>query len=128
MTLADLVGVPWKVRGRGLDGLDCVGLAVLAQKVLCGRSLSFGSAEYDEKNQYDRSSLIRDEVERLFRPADAPSSGAVALFFFESCWHVATFTDRTHFLHIFEGGTSRISRLTQAYRRHLKGVYVWSEP
>lgn len=128
MTLADLVGVPWKVRGRGLDGLDCVGLAVLAQKVLCGRELEFPQ-EYDEEDQYERSAVIREEVGRIFREtAREAAAGRVGLLFFEPCWHVVTFTDRTHFLHIFEGGTSRISRLTQAYRRHLKGVYVWPEP
>ncbi len=127
MKLADLVGIPWRVGGRGLDGVDCVGLAILAQATLCGRNMSF-SAEYDERSQYDRSSLIRDEVERLFRPAEAPEEGAVVLFFFESCWHVATFVDGTRFLHIFEGRTSRISRMTSAYRRYVKGVYVWPEP
>lgn len=126
MTLADLVGIPWVVHGRDLDGLDCVGLAVLAQKVLCGRDLDFPQ-DYGDKDQYEKSEIIKTEVERLFSPAESPEPGAVGLFFFDVCWHVATFTDRTHFLHIFEGKTSRISRLTPAYRRFLRGVYTWRE-
>lgn len=126
MTLADLVGIPWKVGGRDRSGIDCVGLAILAQKVLCGRDLEFRQS-YDELNQYERSVLIRDEVERVFEREEPPRTGSVGLFYFEKCWHVVTFTDAMHFLHVFEGRTSRISRLTPAYRRYLKGVYAWPE-
>jgi hypothetical protein len=124
MTLSDLVGIPWVVGGRDLDGIDCVGLAILAQEVLCERDLSFPQ-EYGESDQYEKSVIIKEEVERLFIPAEVPEPGAVGLFYFGECWHVATFTDKTHFLHIFEGQHSRVSRLTPGYKRHLKGVYRW---
>ena len=123
MTLADLVGIPWKVGGRDRSGIDCVGLAILAQKVLRGRDLDFRQP-YDEPTQYERSVLIRDEVERIMERTTAPRIGSVGLFFFEKCWHVVTFTDAMYFLHVFEGRTSRISRLTPAYRRYLRGVYI----
>jgi hypothetical protein len=127
MTLADLVGIPWQVGGRSLGGIDCVGLAILAQKVLCGRDFQFPQ-RYGGKDQYEKSEIIKTEVERLFVPIEDPEPGALGLFFFDVCWHVTTFTDRTHFLHVFEGERSRISRLTPAYRRYLKGVYAWREP
>ncbi len=126
MTLADLVGIPGKVGGRDRSGIDCVGLAILAQKVLCDRDLDFRQS-YDESTQYERSVLIRDEVERIMERTTAPRIGSVGLFYFEKCWHVVTFTDAMYFLHVFEGRTSRISRLTPAYRRYLKGVYAWPE-
>ena len=124
MTLDDLVGIPWKVGGRDRDGIDCVGLAILAQKVLCGRDFEF-SQGYDDGDMYARSSIIRDEVERLFEPAKEAEPGAIGLFLFDECWHAATFVDRTRFLHVFENRTSGISRLTPVYKRFLKGVYVW---
>lgn len=126
MTLADLVGISWVVHGRSLEGIDCVGLAILAQEVLDGRKLIFAQ-DYDEGNIYEQSSIIRGEVVRLFAPVEVPHRGDVGLFFFESCWHLATFTDRTHFLHILEGQTSRISRLTPVYKRYMEGVYTWRE-
>ena len=126
MTLADLVGIPWKVGGRDRSGIDCVGLAILAQKVLCDRDLDFRQS-YDESTQYERSVLIRDEVERIMERTTAPRIGSVGLFYVEKCWHVVTYTDAMYFLHVFEGRTSRISRLTPAYRRYLKGVYAWPE-
>jgi len=123
MMLSDLVGIPWKVGGRSLNGIDCVGLAILAQRVLCERELSFPQ-KYGESDQHEKSVIIKEEVERLFSPAKAPETGAVGLFYFGDCWHVATFTGATHFLHIFPGQTSRIHKLTRAYKNICKGVYV----
>ena len=118
-----MIGIPWLAKGRDRSGIDCVGLAILAQKVLCDRDLDFRQS-YDESTQYERSVLIRDEVERIMERTTAPRIGSVGLFYFEKCWHVVTFTDAMYFLHVFEGRTSRISRLTPAYRRYLRGVYI----
>lgn len=126
MTLADLIGIPWKVRGRSLTGIDCVGLATMAQELFHGREINFPQ-DYDEGNYLNQSEIILHEVLRLFEPTDKPKQGDIGLFFFQNCWHVVTFTDTNHFLHIFEGKTSRISRLTPAYMRFLKGVYKWRE-
>lgn len=36
MELRDLIGVPYKLHGRDLNGLDCYGLTQLAVKILTG--------------------------------------------------------------------------------------------
>jgi len=126
MTMVDLVGIPWQVHGRDTSGIDCVGLALLAQDVMCGRRLHFGQ-EYTAEDLGEKSQVISAEIVRYFVPCGEPCFAGVGVFEFPECLHVGTFVSRTHFLHIFEQRTSRISRLTPVYKRYLKEVYAWPE-
>lgn len=65
------IGIPYKHLGRGMDGLDCLGLIIIVYKEILGVKL-FDVNDYDEKWSWQGKNLFEDnyckEWERVLMP------------------------------------------------------------
>ena len=117
-----MIGIPWKTKGRDRDGIDCVGLALLAQKELFGREYEF-PFDYDPETGDENillgwMSSIADEVNTA-REGDLviyrlPGIDGVVRH------HIGTVVDDA-LLHIYPGKSSRkvkfrMKRIHKIYR------------
>jgi len=100
-----LTGIPWKVGGRGRDGVDCLGLALLAQRELFGRHIE-DVWRYDEST-YRAVSLTApaDLLELGAVEVSEPLDGDVAFLRVRDCGHLSTWIDG-RLLTIYEGRPS----------------------
>jgi cell wall-associated NlpC family hydrolase len=119
------VGIPYKHLGRDLNGLDCLGLAYLFYKDFHiaipdndGNRYEQNWADVDP-GRYLRGILTVGKavpIERL-EPLDFiyfRIKGIVS--------HAGVMVDSSRFLHVLEGGTVQISRLSSTWRRRLAGA------
>jgi hypothetical protein len=117
-----MIGIPWKTKGRDRSGIDCVGLALLAQKELFGREYEF-PFDYDPETGDENillgwMSSIADEVNTA-REGDLviyrlPGIDGVVRH------HIGTVVDDA-LLHIYPGKSSRkvkirMKRIYKIYR------------
>ena len=72
-----MIGIPWKAKGRDRSGIDCVGLALLAQRELYGREYDF-PFDYDSKKGDE--SVLLDWLEDIADEADAPHDGDLVIY------------------------------------------------
>lgn len=121
--LSDLIGIPWKYGGRSLAGVDCGGLALLAQSVLFGRDYS-AAAVVDTSIDYEtQSRSIFDRLATIMERKNEICHGDILVFRFASCIHTGTYLDGAKILHIHDGGRSRISPYTRMFRDRLAAIY-----
>ena len=117
-----LIGLPW---GFGPGQTDCVRLSIAAQETY-GRAIPL-VWDYTPENYEARTRDIRRELEKIAHKIEAPEPGAVILFDFSPFYHLGTFINGNHFLHIPRGGTSRLTRWSVPYRKITIGIYKISE-
>ena len=103
-----MIGIPWKAKGRDHNGIDCVGLAILAQKELFGREFSF-PFDYDPETGDERVLLVW--LEDIADEADVPHDGDLVIYRLPGAdgvvrHHIGTVVDEA-LLHIYPGKTSR---------------------
>jgi cell wall-associated NlpC family hydrolase len=122
MTYADLAGIPWKVGGMDYDGVDCLGLAYLAQRDLYGNNLDI-SYIYKEDNILRMSKIIMQEMTKFAAPVDIPLMGDVAILKFRASLHIATYVDSDLLLHTSRNKESRLVRLSGGMGGFLHGFY-----
>lgn len=121
--LPDLVGIPWRVGGRDFDGVDCVGLVVLAQRVLFGRDYS-EIAEPGPVEDYEARSLeILDRLPAVMERVAEVRHGDVLLFRFAVCVHIGTYLEGGKVLHIFDNTESRITDYGRYFRDRQIAIY-----
>lgn len=109
-----LTGIPWKVGGRDRGGVDCLGLALLAQKELFGRHIE-DIWRYDESTY--RSASLSAPVDLLMLGAvevAEPLDGDVAFLRIRNWGHLSTWVDG-RLLTIYEGRPSM-------WRKPMSGV------
>jgi cell wall-associated NlpC family hydrolase len=119
------VGIPYKHAGRGMDGLDCLGLAHLFYRD-CGIAIPDGDGiQYppnwanEDKERYIRGILKEGKavpVDKL-EPLDF-----VYFKFYGIVSHAGVMVDSSRFLHVLERGTVQISRLSSSWRYRLAGA------
>lgn len=124
--LASLVGIPWKSGGRSTDGIDCVGLAALAQAVLWGREYPVPEG-YDPERDTEREPFLLEWVRSFARECASPVVGGLVVlrlrFAGTEYLHIGTIVEPGEFLQIFPGGTSRISRFADKYRARITACF-----
>lgn len=128
--LPDLVGIPWRVGGRDFDGVDCVGLVVLAQRVLFGRDYS-EIAEPGPVEDYEARSLeILDRLPAVMERVTEIRHGDILLFRFAACVHIGTYLEGGKVLQIFDNTESRITDYGRYFRDRqiaiYRGVKLWA--
>lgn len=85
--LDDLIGIPYKLHGRDLNGLDCYGLVIEVEK-------RFG---HNLKDLYTEaySSCIEGLVK-----CDKPDTSDIILFFKNGrCCHIGVYLEKDDFIH-----------------------------
>ncbi len=94
--IADLIGKPYRIGGRGPDAFDCAGLVLEVQRRL-GRTIEIPETPGEKAAQY--TSMLRI-LGQHWRSLERPEPGSVV--FFETQAHVGTVLDATRFLHTEE--------------------------
>jgi hypothetical protein len=117
-----MIGIPWKAKGRDHDGIDCVGLALLAQKELFGREYEF---PFDYDPETGDESVLLHWLEGIADEADTPRDGDLIVYRMpgidgKASHHIGTVVDGA-LLHIYPGKASRkvrllTKRITAIYR------------
>ena len=127
--LQSFVGIPWRVGGRGFDGIDCVGLALLAQRELWGREYPF-PWRYNPEKDVSLESVMYDWLPTISTPCAAPVVGGIAVVELAVSGvrykHLATIVEPNLMLHIYPGHKSRLSRLKN-YERRIFGCFEAKE-
>lgn len=114
----DLIGLPW---GFGAGETDCLRLAIDAQKIY-GHDIPL-AWDYSPDNYEARTRDIEHELKKIAYKIAAPEPGAVVLFDFSPVFHLGTFVDVAHFLHIPRNSTSRMTRWSTPYQKKTIGIY-----
>lgn len=117
-----MIGIPWKTKGRDRDGIDCVGLAILAQKELYGREYAF-PFDYDPETGDER--VLLDWLKYIAYEVDVPHDGDLVVYRMTGTdgvvrHHIGTVVDGA-LLHIYPGKSSRkvkfrMKRIYKIYR------------
>ncbi len=117
-----MIGIPWLAKGRDRSGIDCVGLALLAQRELYGREYAF-PFDYDPETGDER--VLLDWLDCIADEADAPRDGDLVVYRMPGAdgvtrHHIGTVVDEA-LLHIYPGKTSRkvkirMKRIYKIYR------------
>lgn len=109
-----LTGIPWKVGGRDRCGVDCLGLALLAQRELFGRIIEdvwhYGESTYQAVSLTAPADLLMLGAVEVPQPLD----GDVAFLRIRYCGHLSTWVDG-RLLTIYEGRPSM-------WRKPMSGV------
>jgi len=100
-----LTGIPWKVGGRDRGGVDCLGLALLAQRELFGRIIEdvwhYGESTYQAVSLTAPVDLLMLGAVEVPQPLD----GDVAFLLLRGYGHLSTVVGEG-LLTIFEGSRS----------------------
>ncbi len=113
----DLVGLPWRVRGRSIEGVDCWGLAWLAWRTNGIDVPSYAEDYVDEREAAEIDSLIAMKaVYGPWQPIDPGCEVELDLLVFRcasASSHVGVVVGKGMMLHIMENGESCV----ESYRR-----------
>ena len=117
-----MIGIPWKTKGRDRSGIDCVGLALLAQKELFGREYEF---PFDYDPETGDENILLDWLEYIADEADIPQNGDLVIYRMPGIdgivkHHIGTVVGGA-LLHIYPGKSSRkvkirMKRIYKIYR------------
>jgi len=120
-----MIGIPWQTKGRDHDGIDCVGLALLAQKELYGRAYPF-PFDYDPETGDETTLLLW--LEGIADEVDEPQDGDLVIFRIPGVerHHIGTVVGDA-LLHIYPGKSSRMvkfrmNRIYKIYRAREVGA------
>lgn len=124
--LGSLVGIPWLAGGRGRQGIDCVGLVLLAQWTLWGRWFPWPHA-YNPERDTDQEERIFDWLPTVAIPCNGQTLGGIVVLWLtlggRRYGHVATFVDVDTILHTYPGGASRLSRFSPGHARRARAYF-----
>lgn len=96
-----LCGVPWKHRGRSMEGVDCIGLVILAA-VRAGLDLFAMCGIHDQSYGRRPQRKLFELVQLHCRRADQLQPGCLLLFRFQGdayARHFGIFTERSTVIH-----------------------------
>lgn len=115
-----MIGIPWKSKGRDRHGIDCVGLALLAQKELFNKEYEF---PFDFDPLTDDESVLVEWVKSISDRVSKPQDGDLVIYSIPykgaPKYHIGTVIDG-NLLNISPDRTSRISRL---HKNRIYGIY-----
>lgn len=124
------LAIPYKLKGRALNGIDCWGLIWLFYKEQMGIDLpSYHDISKEELDEYALGRVFLKEKAHNWMRVDSPRNGDVVL-----CrdklrpLHVGIYKEHGKMLHIREGETPNISKLDNFEWKHkVLGIYRLKE-
>ena len=126
MRCSDYIGIPYKERGRGRDGLDCWGLVCLMYADMDIDVPSY-LHEYITSSDIDSVATAINKNKSHWRKVEAPDVGDVLVFNIMGfpC-HVGVYVGQGDFIHSFRGTAVCVERLNSiSWSRRLSEVYRW---
>ena len=123
--IRDLIGIPFKVHGRDMSGLDCYGLAKLIEERR-GNHIPEYAYEGTEKTFCDY--MITDNLSLVIE-LDKPEPFCVVTFSLRPPWvsHLGVLLDDTnYFIHVMSKRFVAIERLDNiVWKNKIRGYYRW---
>jgi len=126
MRCSDYIGIPYKERGRSLDGVDCWGLVCLMYADMDINVPSY-LHEYITSSDIDSVATAINKNKSNWRKVEAPDVGDVLVFNIMGfpC-HVGVYVGQGDFIHSFRGTAVCVERLNSiSWSRRLSEVYRW---
>lgn len=121
------VGIPWEYKGRGDNGVDCLGLVRKFYKEEFGIDLpKYESCCYTgsvDEIKDGAKDIAQNEVGNTFVRVDDPQPGdVVLLYYMGNPVHIGIVVDKRHFLHAKVGASSHIIN-DWKWRNKIEGYY-----
>jgi len=126
MRCSDYIGIPYKERGRSLDGVDCWGLVCLMYADMDINVPSY-LHEYITSSDIDSVATAINKNRANWRKVEDPDVGDVLVFNIMGfpC-HVGVYVGQGDFIHSFRGTAVCVERLNSiSWSRRLSEVYRW---
>jgi len=122
------VGIPYKQKGRDLNGIDCWGLLRLVYSEEFKINLPSFASDYTEDDTKRIQDLIAQYKEG-WEQLDKPEPGCVVLFrVLGTESHVGIAVSETHFLHAREGQSSAIESFdSRGWNKRIVGYFKYCE-
>jgi cell wall-associated NlpC family hydrolase len=110
-----LIGIPWKLGGRDRNGIDCLGLVILAERELFGVTIP-DAWVYTEQDYGAVSLMAAAHMPELgYIPVDVPTDGDIAYIEIAGHGHLGVWIGGA-ILTIVEGGRSSWKRRRLPFR------------
>jgi hypothetical protein len=118
------IGIPFKDKGRDINGIDCWGLARLIYKQEYNIDLPNFSTDYEENDTLRMQDLIAQYKEG-WEKIETPIEGCLILFnIMGSETHIGIAVSDTHFVHSREGMDSAIESFDSfKWNKRISGYY-----
>lgn len=122
------IGIPYKQKGRDLDGIDCWGLVRLVYEQEYNIILPSFSAEYIQQDVERIQDLI-SQYKEGWEQIDQPVEGCVVVFkVLGADSHIGVAVSSTHFLHAREGQESAIESFSSPrWNKRILGYFKYVE-
>ena len=122
----DYIGLPYKTHGRTREGLDCWGLVRLVHDEVFATKLPSFVDQYEDENHSIEEAVARNR--EGWQKTDDHQPGDVVLFrVMGTLSHVGIITEQGKFLHVMDGRTASIERLTSPeWEKRIEGVYRYT--
>lgn len=122
------VGIPYKQKGRDLNGIDCWGLLRLVYSEEFKINLPSFVTDYTEDDTMRIQDLIAQYKEG-WEQLDKPEPGCLVLFrVFGTESHVGIAVSETHFLHARDGQSSAVESFdSSAWNKRIVGYFKYTE-
>jgi sulfur carrier protein ThiS len=124
MDTTKYIGIPYKAKGRELDGLDCWGLVRLIYKDQYNIDLPSFVDNYEINDDLRIQELLHQYREG-WEASETPQEGDVVLFrIFGNETHVGVVVDSTTFIHVREGSDCVLDSFTNTkWKNRVVGFY-----
>jgi cell wall-associated NlpC family hydrolase len=127
----DMIGIPYKDRGRNRSGADCWGLACIVLKNFFGIKLPNFNGEYDSVEELEGVQRTYMDKKDLFDaiPFDNRAAGDLMVFRIKGMpVHVGVVLDQSFMIHTLPGHHSVRERYqAPAWAKRIEGVYRWAK-
>ncbi|MBE3519273.1 MAG: C40 family peptidase [Firmicutes bacterium] len=121
--LENLIGIPYKFKGRGFDGVDCLGLVWLYFR---SKGISFPDGDglpIEEEAGPDYLKRALDALNRIARPVSEPQADDIVVMRFPGGYvHLGVMVDQRNMLHVVKGRPSSVTPLWK-FRFRIVGIY-----
>jgi cell wall-associated NlpC family hydrolase len=127
VNLAAYIGLPYKSKGRCLEGIDCYGLVYVFYKNILKLEVPSYVEDYaSAENRQSVSEAIKDNLNNWVE-VFKPKFGDMLIFNILGLpTHVGIYISNGDFIHSFLGTNTCVERLSSiTWNKRLKGVYRW---
>lgn len=127
----NLIGIPFKDKGRSIDGCDCMGLAIMSHKAM-GQDIPDFKIDSDSDVNIN-STFVEQLYNNKWLKLDSPKPPCIVVFGFnpndpEMVTHVGTYVGDNKIIHTLEGKTSTAISLNHPFfKNKILGFYKYEQ-